>query len=42
LAAIGGYIASTIGFPFLIVSLATLSLLGTLLLLPIKPYIRSR
>ncbi|PIR41274.1 MAG: hypothetical protein COV31_02620 [Candidatus Yanofskybacteria bacterium CG10_big_fil_rev_8_21_14_0_10_46_23] len=40
LAVIGGYIAANQGFPTLIVVVVAISLLGTLLLWPIKPYIR--
>ncbi|MFA6943624.1 MAG: MFS transporter [Patescibacteria group bacterium] len=38
--AIGGYIAITIGFPALIMMTTALSLMGTLLLLPIKSFLR--
>jgi MFS family permease len=41
-AIIGGYIATFAGFPILIVIVVTLSVLGTLLLYPIKPYIKLR
>lgn len=41
-AAIGGYAAITEGFPALIITVVALSFLGSLLLLRIKPYIRSR
>ncbi len=40
LAIIGGYVAASAGFPTLIVIVVLASLLGTLLLLPIKPYIK--
>ena len=40
LAAVGGYVAFSIGFPYLIVSLAVISTLGSLLLLLAKPYIK--
>lgn len=39
-AALGGYIASTEGFPALIVAVSTLTFMGALLLLFIKPHIR--
>ena len=39
-AAIGGYIAVYSGFPVLIIGVAIISVLGALLLWPIKPYIR--
>src|SRR3989338_3462087 len=42
LAALGGYIAVTEGFPTLIIVVVILSLVGALLLWPIKPYIRMR
>jgi MFS family permease len=42
LAALGGYIAVTSGFSTLIVTVVIVSFLGTLLLLPIKPYIREK
>lgn len=41
LAAIGGFLASTQGFPVLIVAVVVLSLIGSLILWPIKPYIKS-
>ncbi len=40
LAAVGGYIALTIGFPYLIVCLAVISTLGSLMLLFSKPYLK--
>lgn len=40
LAAVGGYLATVYGFPVLIVTVVIISLLGSLLLWPIKPYIR--
>lgn len=40
LAVVGGYLAVSAGFPALIVVVVLLSLFGSLLLLPIKPYIR--
>lgn len=40
LAIIGGYIASTQGFPTLIIIVVIASIIGSLLLWPIKPYIR--
>lgn len=42
LAAIGGYIAAVQGFPVLITMVVTISLIGALLLLPIKPYLRMK
>jgi len=39
-AAIGGLLASSQGFPVLIISIVILSVIGTVLLLPVKPYIR--
>lgn len=39
-AAIGGFLASSQGFPSLIIAISVLSILGTLLLWPVKPYIR--
>lgn len=41
-AAIGGYLAVSSGFTALIFAVVILSLIGTALLLPIKPYIRKR
>jgi MFS family permease len=41
-AVIGGFLAASVGFPVLIVLVSLLSVLGSLLLLPIKPYIRLR
>ncbi|OIO19643.1 MAG: hypothetical protein COY69_01365 [Candidatus Magasanikbacteria bacterium CG_4_10_14_0_8_um_filter_32_14] len=38
--AVGGYIVAVQGFPTLIVTVAILSFIGALLLLPIKPYIK--
>jgi len=40
LAAVGGYVASTQGFPILIITVVVVSFLGALLLWPIKPYIK--
>ncbi len=40
LAVIGGYIATTAGFPILIITVVIISLFGALLLLPIRPYIK--
>jgi MFS family permease len=40
LAIIGGFIAVYAGFPILIIMVVTMSLIGALLLLPIKPYIK--
>ncbi|OGY90911.1 MAG: hypothetical protein A3H70_01670 [Candidatus Komeilibacteria bacterium RIFCSPLOWO2_02_FULL_48_11] len=42
LAVIGGYMAHTIGFRALIVSVASISTLGSLMLIFIRPYIRLR
>jgi MFS family permease len=42
LAAVGGYIAVTVGFPFLIASMVVLSLIGTILIWPIRPYLRKK
>jgi len=42
LAVIGGYVALTAGFPVLITVVVVLSVLGSLLLLPIRPYIKSK
>lgn len=42
LAVIGGYIAVSAGFPSLIVAVVVLSLVGALLLWPIKPYIKTK
>lgn len=39
LAVVGGYLASTQGFPTLIIAVVIVSLIGSLLLWPIKPYI---
>lgn len=40
LAVVGGYLAVLSGFPILIVTVVVLSLFGSLLLWPIKPYIK--
>ncbi|MCI0620052.1 MFS transporter [Candidatus Wolfebacteria bacterium] len=40
LSAIGGVIATTVGFPALIVAVVILSFIGSLLLFPIKPYLK--
>lgn len=40
LAALGGYLASSYGFPILIGAVVCMSVVGSLLLLPIKPYIK--
>jgi len=40
LAGIGGYIAVSVGFPALIITVVILSFIGSLLLWLIKPYIR--
>jgi len=40
LAVIGGYVAASAGFHVLIVVVVLLSILGALMLLPIKPYIQ--
>jgi MFS family permease len=42
MAAIGGYVAISEGFPTLIISVVSLSVFGALLLWPIRPYIKSR
>jgi len=42
LAGIGGVIAGTAGFPALIMTVVVLSVIGGLLLIPIKPYLRLR
>ncbi|MFH1430694.1 MAG: MFS transporter [Candidatus Uhrbacteria bacterium] len=42
LAAIGGYVATTIGFHALIITVVVLSVFGSLLLIPIKPYLKLR
>lgn len=39
-ASIGGYVAASEGFPVLIMAVVVISLIGALLLWPIKPYIR--
>jgi len=39
LAAIGGYVATAYGFPALIIATVVVSILGSLMLWPIKPYI---
>ena len=41
LAAVGGYIATTQGFPVLIVAVVVVSFIGAMLLWPIKPYIKT-
>ena len=41
LAAVGGFLATTQGFPTLIVTVVVISVIGSLLLWPIKPYIKS-
>lgn len=41
-AALGGFIASTSGFQSLIITVVVLHFLGSLLLFPIKPYIKKR
>ena len=40
LAVVGGYVATTQGFPALIVTVVVVSFIGAVLLWPIKPYIR--
>jgi MFS family permease len=40
LAAIGGVIAGTLGFPTLIMAVVAISVIGALLLIPIKPYLK--
>jgi MFS family permease len=40
LAAVGGYIATTQGFPALIIAVVVVSFIGALLLWPIKPFIK--
>jgi MFS family permease len=40
LATVGGYVATTQGFPALIITVVSISFLGALLLWPIRPYIR--
>lgn len=42
LAVVGGYVAVSAGFPVLIVAVVALSLIGALLLWPIKPYIKAK
>ena len=42
LAVVGGYLAATAGFPILIITVVVLSVLGALLLVPIKPYILNK
>lgn len=42
LAAVGGYLAVSQGFPSLIITVVTVSLIGSLLLWFIKPYIKSK
>ena len=41
LAAIGGFLATTQGFPALIIAVVIVSLIGSIMLWPIKPYIKS-
>lgn len=41
-AALGGYVAVTSGFPVLIITVVMISVIGSLLLLPIRPYIRKK
>jgi len=40
-AAIGGYIATTHGFPVLIIAVVAISFVGAILLWPIRPYIKT-
>jgi MFS family permease len=40
LAAIGGYIAYSLGYEILIITIAYVSLIGAFILIPIKPYIK--
>jgi len=42
MAALGGYIASNFGFRSLIIAVSTFSVLGSLLLLPIRPYMKKK
>ena len=42
LAIVGGYVAVSAGFPVLVIAVVLISLLGSLLLLPIRPYIKLR
>lgn len=42
LAAVGGYLATTQGFPTLIIAVVIVSFIGSLMLWPIRPYIRSK
>jgi len=42
LAAIGGYIAATEGFGLLIIIMVVLSVIGSLMLWPIKPYLKTK
>ena len=42
LAVIGGFVATNLGFPVLIVAVVVISCVGALLLWPIKPYIKRR
>lgn len=42
LAVVGGYLAYSAGFPVLISTVVVLSVFGSLLLLPVRPYIKSR
>ena len=39
-AVIGGYVATAQGFPILIIAVVAISLLGAMLLFPIRPYIK--
>lgn len=41
-AAVGGYVASSSGFPVLIGAVVFLSVIGSLLLIPIRPYLKMR
>jgi MFS family permease len=40
LSAVGGVVATTVGFPALIVAVVILSVIGSLLLIPIKPHLK--
>jgi len=42
LAIVGGYLAASSGFPTLIVTVVILSVFGSLLLLPIRPYLKKK
>lgn len=42
LAALGGYIATSQGFPVLIISVVVVSFIGALFLWPIKPYVKMK